>query len=385
MKTFYESTRNNSEQVSSSEAIIKGIGQDGGLYVLRDFNKQPLTLSQIKNKSYMEIAKSIFKIFFHDFSESQIEDALFDAYSIKFKDPAITPLVRCGSHYILELFHGPTQAFKDVALSILPSLMNQSLIIQQFDKEIMILTATSGDTGKAALEGFKNQDNMSIIVFYPHDGVSPIQELQMTTQEGSNVHVSAIHGNFDDAQRTVKELFLDVDLSTLSSKFSYQLSSANSVNIGRLIPQIVYYFDAYKQLLQSQEIEEGELVNFVVPTGNFGNILAGYLAKHLGLPIHKLISASNENKVIHDFISTGTYDIRRPFIKTTSPSMDILVSSNLERLLYYVSGQDNDFVEDCMHQLQSEGSYTIPQAILATIQKDFMSGYASDEEVLKTI
>ncbi|QIK58074.1 threonine synthase [Erysipelothrix sp. HDW6A] len=385
MINYYESSRNAHEKMCSSEAILKGLSSDGGLYVLRDFDKHTFDIELLPSLSYMEIALSVMSLFFPDFDSQQIEASILEAYSLNFSDPAITPLKKVGNNFVLELFHGPTQAFKDIALSILPSLMNHALEIQQFQKDIMILTATSGDTGKAALEGFKNKERMNIIVFFPNEGVSKVQELQMITQEGKNVHVCAINGNFDDAQSIVKELFLDEDLKTIGDKFSYQLSSANSVNIGRLIPQVIYYFDAYKQLLNTNEITMHEKVNFIVPTGNFGNILAGYIAKKLGLPINKLVSASNANNVLHDFISTGVYDTRRPFIKTSSPSMDILISSNLERLLYYASGQNNNYVKECMDSLKNKQVFQVSEEIHQEIQKDFLSGYALDDEVSDTI
>lgn len=384
MKIF-ESTRNQQLTATPSQAILQGLSEDGGLFVLRDFDLQTLDLAASVDDSYQELAQKILSLFLEDFSDEEIHDAVSAAYGDSFDTKMITPLVPVGSSYILELFHGPTSAFKDIGLTLLPQLMSLAVQKQDPGKRVLILTATSGDTGKAALEGFKEVEGVEIMVFYPKGGVSTIQEQQMKTQRGENVSVCAVEGNFDQVQSEIKRLFLEEDFQAELAKRSIQLSSANSINIGRLLPQIVYYFSAYNQLVQSKAIRVGEAVDFIVPTGNFGNILAGYYAQKLGLPVGQLVCASNENHVLHDFISTGMYDKRRQFLQTNSPSMDILISSNLERLLYDLSGQDNPQIAKWMDELGENGFYTLPEEQRRKLQEYFSSGYATQSETQETI
>lgn len=381
----YQSSRNPKIKASASEAILSGLSSDGGLFVLNNLEAYRYPIENLQDKNYQGIAQDIFQLFFKEFSTEEIKACVENAYDKKFTDSKIVPIKKLKEAYLLELFHGPTSAFKDIALSALPHLMEIALTLKKSSQKIMILTATSGDTGKAALEGFKDSSTVEIMVFYPNEGVSRMQQLQMQTQMGANVEVVAIKGNFDDAQRGIKELFNDQEVQQAYATKNYQLSSANSVNIGRLIPQIVYYFDAYRQLVQNNEIELGQHVDFVVPTGNFGNILAGYHAKKLGLPINQLICASNANHILSDFLATGIYDSRREFLKTTSPSMDILISSNLERLLFYVSGSDASYVSECMEQLKINGFFKVTPMILKQLQTDFGFGYATDEAVADVI
>ena len=334
----YRSTRDNNIIKDDKIALLQGLSEDGGLFVLENLSDKKINLENLIDKSYTEIAFEILKLFF-SFDEKKLKSVIEKAYS-KFSTSKVTPLVELKNAHVLELFHGPTSAFKDVALTLLPYLIQ--LALEGTEQEILILTATSGDTGKAALEGFKDVKQTEIIVFYPKNGVSKVQELQMRTQEGNNTKVCAIEGNFDDAQTAVKNIFLDEDLQKkLGNK---KFSSANSINIGRLTPQIVYYIVAYIDLVKNKKINLGDKVNFVVPTGNFGDILAGYYAKKLGLPVNKLVCASNENNVLFDFLTTGIYDRNREFLRTISPSMDILISSNLERLLYDLSGSDDKYI-----------------------------------------
>lgn len=381
---FYESTRDKNIKINPSDAIVKGLSSEGGLFVLRDLGKNKIDLEKIIGKSYYEIAENILRLFL-DFTDEEIKKCVEDAYRGKFSEDDLTPLVELKDSYVLELFHGQTSAFKDVGLSLLPQLTQTALKRRGDKDEILILTATSGDTGKAALEGFKDVDNVKIIVFYPNSGVSVVQERQMKTQEGKNVKVCAIEGNFDDAQSAIKEIFVDENFKAELGKQNIKLSSANSINIGRLIPQIVYYFKAYSDLLIKGKIKKGDKINFVVPTGNFGNILAGYYAKLIGLPVNKLVCASNANNVLYDFLTKGVYDRNRNFLKTISPSMDILISSNLERLLYYLSDCDNAYVSSLMKLLKEEGRYEISKDLLAKISKTFQAGYATNEETAATI
>lgn len=385
MTTIYRSTRSNHINMTASQAILQGLSPDGGLFVLKDFPNHYINVSEIVNLNYKEVAQTIFQLFLTDFSHDAIKECVQLAYEDKFTTKDITPLKQVGDDFILELFHGPTNAFKDVALSILPHFMDHSLSIQDEAKKILILTATSGDTGKAALEGFKDNKAIDIMVFFPNEGVSSIQKLQMQTQVGHNLRVCGIDGNFDDAQTQIKQLFNNSEIIAELDQANIQLSSANSVNIGRLIPQIVYYFYAYSQLVNNQEIQVDESVDFIVPTGNFGNILAGFYAKKLGLPIRRLVCASNENKVLHDFLQTGIYDARRDFLMTTSPSMDILISSNLERLLFEVSGQNSNLINQWMDKLATHGYFSVDSDTLKEIQQTFRSGYATDEDVKQTI
>ena len=329
MNLHYKSTRNSNLKVTASEAILTGLAPDGGLFVPEKLPTLDVSMEQLKDMSYQETAYAVMKQFLTDFTEEELKDCIRKAYDSKFDTEEIAPLVKVDDTYYLELFHGATIAFKDMALSILPHLLTTSAKKNHVENEIVILTATSGDTGKAALAGFADVEGTRIIVFYPKNGVSKVQELQMVTQKGSNVDVVAIHGNFDNAQSGVKAMFEDKELAQELAAKGYQFSSANSINIGRLVPQVAYYVNAYAKLLANEEIAEGELINVVVPTGNFGNILAAYYAKQMGVPIDKLICASNKNKVLFDFFQTGTYDKNREFVLTTSPSMDILISSNL--------------------------------------------------------
>lgn len=384
MDLFYKSTRNSNTKVTASQAILKGLAVDGGLFVPTQIPKLPVSLQELKDMSYQETAYTVMKEFFTDFTEEELKNCIAKAYDSKFDTEAIAPLSKVEGAYYLELYHGATIAFKDMALSILPHLLTTSAKKNGVKNDIVILTATSGDTGKAALAGFADVEGIKIIVFYPKNGVSKVQELQMVTQKGANTSVVAVHGNFDNAQSGVKAMFEDKELARELEEAGYQFSSANSINIGRLIPQVVYYVYAYAKLLQNGEIAEGEEINVVVPTGNFGNILAAFYAKNMGLPIAKLICASNENKVLYDFFRTGTYDKNREFILTTSPSMDILISSNLERLIYLLTGKDDKKNQELMNELKEKGSYTINEDMKAQL-KDFVGGYATEDEVKQTI
>lgn len=376
----YYSTRNIEIEVDSSQAIIQGISKDGGLFVPKDFPKID-DLDQMKNMGYKEVAYHVMSKFLTDFDSNALKGCINSAYDSKFISKEIAPITEVEDIFFLELYHGLTLAFKDMALSILPHLLKESMRIQGVTNDVVILTATSGDTGKAALEGFANVDNIKIIVFYPENGVSEIQKRQMITQEGENTFVVGINGNFDDAQFGVKEIFNDKDFTQLLAEKNLLLSSANSINIGRLIPQIIYYFYSYLTLLRQNKIKEDEKINIVVPTGNFGNILAAYYSKEMGLPVNKLICASNENKVLTDFINTGEYDRRRDLHLTSSPSMDILVSSNLERLLFHLSDGDSKLIEDKMDQLSQEGYYSISNFNM----EDFYGDYSTEVETKETI
>ena len=389
--TKYISTRGGNETASSAAAIIKGLASNKGLFVPTEIPKLPLTIEEMVGKDYKEIAFIILKSFFDDFSDDELKYCVDSAYDEKFSTKEIVPVVQAGTAHFLELFHGKTAAFKDVALSILPYLMTTAAKKEGIDKKICILTATSGDTGKAALEGFADVDGTEIIVFYPHNAVSKIQELQMTTQEGDNTHVFAIKGNFDDAQRGVKSIFTDSDFAEELSKQNILLSSANSINIGRLVPQVVYYVYAYIKLIEEKTVKVGEPMNVVVPTGNFGNILAAYYAKMMGVPIRTFICASNKNNVLTDFFETGIYDANRDFYVTNSPSMDILISSNLERLLFHMNmNVHRDHNKACkevaslMSDLESCGKYELT----SDIKKEtaiFVGGFTNQEYTLKTI
>lgn len=385
MNDLYESTRNKSITIDPSNAVLKGLSDDGGLFVLRDLADRKIDLDKILGMDYYGIAKEVIKHFVFDFTDEEVDRCVEQAYRGKFSDPEITPLVKTSDGYVMELFNGPTSAFKDVGLSMLPQLISTALKKTGAKQDILILTATSGDTGKAALAGFKDVERTKIIVFYPYKGVSAVQERQMRTQEGKNLKVVAIKGNFDDAQSGVKEIFVDDDFKKEMAEHNITLSSANSINIGRLIPQMVYYFYAYRTLVKDGAVKRGEKVNYVVPTGNFGDILAGYYAKMVGLPVNKLVCASNNNNVLYDFLKTGTYDRNRHFLKTLSPSMDILISSNLERLLYYISGCDNEYINGLMNQLKETGVYKVTPEILKKLQDEFDYGYATDEDTHKAI
>lgn len=384
----YVSTRGTAAPVSAAEAIKKGIAPDGGLYVPESVKRlTPDEISALAPLNYRERAVRILSLFLTDFSEAEIRDCVEGAYGPdRFDKGDPVPLVRLNSHlHVMELWHGPTCAFKDMALQILPRFMVHAMRKTGENAEIVILVATSGDTGKAALEGFRDVDGTRVIVFYPKDGVSEVQRRQMLTQAGRNVHVVGVDGNFDDAQTGVKQIFGDAAFNAEMEKSGLKFSSANSINWGRLVPQIVYYFSAYADLLKAGTIRQGDKANFVVPTGNFGNILAAWYAMEMGLPVGRLICASNDNNVLADFLRTGVYDRRRDFVKTVSPSMDILVSSNLERLLYEVSGHDGLKVSGFMSSLASKGFYEIPPDAKARIARVFWGGWSTTAETLKTI
>ncbi|MDD3369460.1 MAG: threonine synthase [Lachnospiraceae bacterium] len=384
MEVFYKSTRSNCDPVTASQAILKGLSDDGGLFVPDHIPTLDKSLKELSVMNYREVAYEVMKLMLSDFTEEELKNCINSAYDDKFDTEEIAPLVETQGDYYLELFHGKTIAFKDMALSILPHLMITAAKKNHVENEIVILTATSGDTGKAALAGFADVKGTRIIVFYPKNGVSPIQEKQMLTQKGDNTFVVGIHGNFDDAQTGVKKIFSDKELAKEMEAKGFQFSSANSINIGRLVPQIVYYVYAYGKLLSEEQITEGEEINVVVPTGNFGNILAAFYAKQMGIPIHKLICASNDNKVLFDFLSTGTYDRNREFVLTTSPSMDILISSNLERLIYRIAGEDAAKNAACMQELSTDGKYTITDSMKAQLA-DFYGNYATEAETAERI
>ncbi len=379
----YISTRGNDKRTPSM-AILKGLAADGGLFMPEYIPKMDIPLSGLAEMDYRELAYNILKLYLTDFTEEELRECVNKAYDSKFDDKAIVPLKKKGDAYYLELFHGPTIAFKDMALSILPWLLTTAAKKNGVKERIVILTATSGDTGKAALEGFKDVPGTSIVVFYPKDGVSPVQEKQMLTTGGENTFVVGIYGNFDEAQSGVKEIFNDKAFEKTLKDRGILLSSANSINIGRLTPQIVYYYYAYLDLLKKGIIKEGDRINIAVPTGNFGNILAAYFAKEMGLPVNKLICASNENKVLYDFFSTDIYDRNRDFFVTTSPSMDILISSNLERLIYLITGRDAEKTSDLMKSLADIGRYEILPKEAEGLES-FYGGFASEKETEEEI
>ena len=384
MELMYSSTRNDQVKMTASQAILKGLADDGGLFVPERIPALSVSLDELAKMSYQETAYVVMKEFFTDFTEEELKDCINKAYDSKFDTEEIAPLVEAEGAYYLELFHGSTIAFKDMALSILPHLLITSARKNHVKNDIVILTATSGDTGKAALAGFADVEGTKIIVFYPKNGVSPIQEKQMVTQKGDNTFVVGIKGNFDQAQTGVKQMFNDKELAAQMDAAGYQFSSANSINIGRLVPQVVYYVYAYAKFYANGVIAKDELVNVVVPTGNFGNILAAFYAKNMGLPIGKLICASNENKVLYDFFSTGTYDKNRDFILTSSPSMDILISSNLERLIYRIAGNDAKKNAELMASLSGNGKYEITAEMKAQLA-DFYGNYTSEQETATVI
>ena len=384
MDIKYVSTRGDKEKVTASQAILRGIAPDGGLYVPETFPKLDKSLEELKGLNYREIAYEVMKLFLTDFTEEELKACIDSAYDSKFDTKEIVPMKEADGLIYLELFHGPTLAFKDMALSILPYLMVTSAKKNNLKEKIIILTATSGDTGKAALAGFADVEGTGIIVFYPKDGVSPFQRQQMVTEKGKNTSVVAIEGNFDDAQNGVKAIFSDKALAAELKEKGYVFSSANSINIGRLVPQIVYYVYAYVKLLNEGKLSPGEILDVCVPTGNFGNILAASFAKKVGLPLGKLICASNTNKVLFDFFKTGTYDRDREFTLTISPSLDILISSNLERLIYKLCDCDAAKNAKFMSELVNSGKYTIDKA-MADKLTDFEAGFATEEDTLHTI
>ncbi|MEY8515548.1 threonine synthase [Lachnospiraceae bacterium 29-84] len=381
---LYGSTRNQGERVPASQAILKGLAEDGGLFVPEQIPALDVPIEKLAEMDYQQVAYEVMKLFLTDFTEEELKGCIARAYDSKFESDEIAPLKKVQDVYFLELFHGATIAFKDMALSILPHLMITAARKNQVGHEIVILTATSGDTGKAALAGFAGVEGTRIIVFYPKDGVSPIQEKQMVSQKGSNTFVVGIHGNFDQAQTGVKQMFADKGLAQEMAGAGFQFSSANSINIGRLVPQIVYYVYAYAKMVGNGALKNGEPLNVAVPTGNFGNILAAYYAKGMGLPVGKLICASNENKVLYDFFATGTYDKNREFLLTSSPSMDILISSNLERLIYRIAGNDAEKNKDLMKSLQEEGRYEITPEMKGKLEA-FYGNYASEAETAAMI
>lgn len=407
---LYHSTRSRAISRTSKEAIREGLAPDGGLYVCDALGSEKVEVTGLAEQSYHDIARAVLQLLLPDYTADEIAACVREAYDGTFASPEVTPLLPLGTvpngmtkgtgvagdgaTSVLELFHGPTSAFKDVALQMLPRLMaraNAGAVPASGSdaaspaERVMIVTATSGDTGKAALAGFADAHGCGITVFYPEGKVSRVQELQMTTQAGSNVNVCAVRGNFDDAQSAVKRIFADRALAERLSNAGWTLSSANSINVGRLVPQVVYYFAAYAQLLRAGTIKAGDEVEFCVPTGNFGDVLAGYYAKLLGLPVAKLIVASDANNVLFDFLTTGVYDRNRPFFTTTSPSMDILISSNLERMLYYLSGGDCELVASLMQSLAETGRYEVPKDLLARIQEVFACAWASEDEVAAAI
>jgi threonine synthase len=381
----YISTRGAEEELNSAQAIIRGLASDKGLYVPAGIPKLSFKLTSMHGVAYRDIAYKVIRSFFTDFSLDDLKKCTDGAYDEKFDSPLIAPIAHTREAEFLELYHGRTAAFKDMALSILPYLLISALRKERVDSTVAILTATSGDTGKAALEGFANVTGTEIIVFYPKRGVSEIQRLQMVTQRGKNTHVYGIQGNFDDAQRGVKEIFSDQEFGEELAARGYRLSSANSINIGRLVPQVAYYIAAYIRLIENGRIKNGDKINLVVPTGNFGNILAGWYACQMGLPVNKLICASNENNVLTDFINTGVYDANRRFVTTSSPSMDILISSNLERLLWHLSGGNSTEIRTYMKGLESDGRYRLKPNTRAALDELFYGGYAGTRAVHQTI
>lgn len=401
MAVAYHSTRSSDHTVLAKQAILQGIAPDGGLYIQDSIGEKPLDLAKICSQGFKATAFDVLSALLDDYSADELTRCIEGAYGSQWDTQAITPVSAIGEDWLLELFHGPTSAFKDVALQMLPRLMSvaredadvanavdaegTASVAATSGKSIMIVTATSGDTGKAALEGFKDVPGMGITVFYPEGKVSDIQRLQMVTQKGSNVAVCAVKGNFDDAQNAAKAIFANKELAHELAGKGTVLSSANSINIGRLAPQVTYYFDAYAQLVAKGAITQGQKITFCVPTGNFGDVLAGYFAKEMGLPVERLIVASNSNKVLTDFLETGIYDRRRAFEKTISPSMDILVSSNLERLLYLTSGKDTELVSYLMNLLVTKGIYTVPEQVMDTIRETFDAGFATDAQTRETI
>lgn len=385
MELYYNSTRNGDVKITASQAVLKGLADDGGLFVPERIPALDKSLRELSKMDYKQTAYEVMKLYLTDYTKEELCGCIDKAYDDKFDTDEIAPLRKCSDDtWFLELFHGPTIAFKDMALSILPHLLTTAAKKNHVDDEIVILTATSGDTGKAALAGFADVEGTSIVVFYPKNGVSPIQERQMVTQKGKNTTVVAVHGNFDDAQNGVKAIFGDKNLKEEVKAKGCRFSSANSINIGRLVPQIVYYVYAYGVLLNRNEIEDGEEIDVTVPTGNFGNILAAYYAKNMGVPIRRLICASNENKVLYDFFMSGKYDRNRDFILTSSPSMDILISSNLERLIYRLTGENPDECKRLMEALSQTGSYDINDKMREGLSS-FRGGFATEEETKETI
>jgi len=381
---MYESTRGSKEYKTGAQAVIQGIAEDRGLYVPQTVPALPMAIEEMIGKSYKQVAYEIIKTFFDDYTDEEMKYCTDGAYDSKFEEKEIVPVTKAGGAYFLELYHGKTAAFKDMALSILPYLLTTATKKENEDKKICILTATSGDTGKAALEGFADVPGTEIIVFFPNKGVSQVQERQMITQEGENTHVFAIEGNFDDAQTGVKKIFNDEAFAKKLAGLGCKLSSANSINIGRLVPQVAYYVWGYLQLVARGVVKAGEPVNICVPTGNFGNILAAYYAGEMGIPVNRFICASNKNRVLTDFFNTGVYNTNREFYLTNSPSMDILISSNLERLLYHLAGNDGEEIRGLMEALEKDKRYEVSPKIREGMKK-FWGGTATIEETNATI
>ena len=384
MQIMYRSTRNAGLRATASQAVLQGLAPDGGLFIPEEIPHYEGSWESLAVQTYQETAMQIMSAFLTDYTQQELKQCIDRAYDSKFDIPEITRLQGADGVWYLELFHGATIAFKDMALSILPHLMTTAAAKNGVTDEIVILTATSGDTGKAAMAGFADVPGTKIIVFYPKGGVSAVQEKQMRTQRGSNVHVVGINGNFDDAQSAVKKIFGDPEMRSRMSAAGKRFSSANSINIGRLVPQIVYYFYAYGQLVKSGEVQPGDSINITVPTGNFGNILAAYYAKQMGLPVKKLVCASNENKVLVDFFHTGAYDRNRDFRLTSSPSMDILISSNLERLICRIAGDDAEVTRRLMESLSASGVYQITDEMKSRL-KDFYGAFATETETAREI
>ncbi len=384
MELLYSSTRNKEDKITASKAVLQGLAPDGGLYVPERIPAFDKSLEELSKMDYREVAFEVMKLLLTDYTEEELKYCIEHAYDEKFDVEEIAPLAKTKSAFYLELFHGKTIAFKDMALSILPYLMTTAAKKNNVKDEIVILTATSGDTGKAALAGFADVPGTRIVVFYPKNGVSRIQELQMVTQKGANTKVVGINGNFDEAQTGVKKMFSDEAMKKELAGKGFRFSSANSINIGRLVPQVVYYVYAYTRLLAEGEIKDGEAINIVVPTGNFGNILAAFYARAMGLPVAKLVCASNENKVLYDFFKTGVYDRNREFMLTSSPSMDILISSNLERLIYKIAGESADKNNEFMKSLRETGKYEITDDMKKELDV-FYGNYASEEETFAKI
>lgn len=386
MEKMYKSTRGKQKRIDVYDALLQGIASDGGLLV-PDFAIEKLDLKALSSLSYPDLASTIIKQFVDERGYVGVEKACQEAYQEAnlFSTKEVVKVVKAGEVYVGELFNGPTAAFKDMALTLLPRLMSLALQIKEEKRTVLVLAATSGDTGKAALEGFKDVEGTKIKVFYPSVGVSAIQKQQMVTQTGSNVEVVAIDGNFDDAQSAVKKAFNDDVLKQCCKDHSVFLSSANSINVGRLLPQIVYYFYSYFSLVKQNEIKLGDEVDFCVPSGNFGNALAGFLAKQMGCPIHKILCSSNSNHILTDFFNTGVYDANREFYKTSAPAMDILVSSNLERLVYYLSNQDEKFVAEAMQKLNTTKKYEVSKEIFSKMQEEFVAGYANEQQIQQAI
>lgn len=383
--SIYTSTKDNQKNYTFSKAIIDGISEDGGLFVLKDITQYKINLAQLQLKSYTDTCMYVLRAFKDDFTDDELRKCVNEAYDKSFKTREVAEINKVSNYYLLELYHGPTAAFKDIALQFLPKSLQVAKIKNNISYDIMVLTATSGDTGKAALEGFKNIDGIKIVCFYPYNLVSKIQEKQMISTNGNNTYVTSVDGNFDDCQKIVKDIFNDYDFNQELLKQNIILSSANSINISRLVPQIVYYFYSYIELVDTNVIKLNDPINFVVPTGNFGNILAGYYSYLLGLPINKLICASNQNNVLTDFINTGIYNRNRHLFKTISPSMDIIVSSNIERLLYELLNHSSSKVKALMDQLSKDGQYSLEKETLNKLQDKFYAGFSDDKETANEI